>query len=191
MYVQVKNKAFNEKHFLAIPDHTPFPTHLEQLEDIELGEGMVNFESPLQNGGRSKHDEHDSTEVLPLGELLQDAEQVDGGEEVTPAESLVGGATLPDVGVLHVDRIECTAGEIQGGDVVASGHVLADILVEELEHERDAVGKDQVLTQILKLVDVVHFEVLEEEKKGGRDGLHNHLLVAVHVHRHLARLLRG
>jgi hypothetical protein len=52
--------------------------------------------------------------------------------------------------------------EVKTGEVIPRGYVLADVLVEEFEHERDAVGKDEVLAHILKLVDVVDFEVLEE-----------------------------
>lgn len=61
-------------------------------------------------------------------------------------------------------------------------------MVEELEDEGDAVGKDQVLRHELKLVDVVEAEVLEEEEQSGRDRLHQHLLVAVDVHAQLHAL---
>ena len=60
-------------------------------------------------------------------------------------------------------------------------------MVEKLEHERNAVGKDEMLTHVLKLVDVVDFEVFEEEQEGGRDGLHDDLLVPIDINRNLKK----
>jgi len=128
---------------------------------------MVHLQGSLQDGGRAEHDQHHSPEVLPLGQLLQDAQEVDGGEQIAPAEAFVGGAALSNVGKLCVDRIEDTVREIQSGKVVPCGHVLAHVLVEELEHKGDAVGKDEVLAQIFKLVDVVDLKMLEQQQEGG------------------------
>lgn len=108
---------------------------------------------------------------------------------------------------------------VLGSDV---GH---DVLIEELEDERDAVGKHQVLGHVLKLrpktrqaaeqaapaltpsaacspgklcpvkvptpahlVDVIQFEVLEEQQQDSRDGLDNDLFVAIHIHPQLHTL---
>ena len=71
------------------------------------------------------------------------------------------------VGELSILRREDTVGEVECGEVVPCCHVLADILVEELEYERDAVGEDQVLPHVLKLVHVVHLEVFQQQQEDG------------------------
>lgn len=93
---------------------------------------------------------------------------------------------------------------------VFSCDIRHDVLVEELQNEGDAVGKDQMLSHVLKLrdksdssvrgnkettdsrkggcyvcgrdlVDVVEFEVFQEQQQDGRDGLHDDLLVSIDV----------
>lgn len=71
---------------------------------------------------------------------------------------------------------------VLGSDV---GH---DVLIEELQDQRDAVGKYQVLGHVLKLVDVVQFEVLEQQQQHSRNGLNDDLFVAVHIHPQLHAL---
>lgn len=75
--------------------------------------------------------------------------------------------------------------EVETSEIIPRSYVLTDVLVEELEDERDAVGKDEVLAHVLKLVDVVDLEVLEEEEKSGRDRLHDDLLVTIDINRYL------
>ena len=84
--------------------------------------------------------------------------------------------------------VENTIGEVERGEVISSRDVLHHVLVEELEHEWDTVGKDEVLAHVLELVDVVHFQVLQEEQQNGRNRLHDDLLVAVDVQRDLGGL---
>ena len=85
-------------------------------------------------------------------------------------------------------RIENAVGKVESGKVVSSGDVLTDVLVEKLEHERYTVGKDEMLTHVLKLVDVVHLKVLQEEEESGGNGLDDDLLVSVDVNRYLSGL---
>ena len=89
---------------------------------------------------------------------------------------------------LRILRREHAVGEVERGEVIPSGHILTHILVEELEHEWNTICKHQVLPHILKLVDVVHLEVLQQEQQGGRNGLHDHLLVSVDVQSDLVGL---
>ena len=127
--------------------------------------------------------------MLPLGQLLQDPDQVDAGEEVAPAVARVCGRALYDVtGRVHVLRVEDAVGEIQRGEVVSSGDVLHHVLVEELENKRYAVGEDEVLAHVLELVDMVHLEVLQKEEEYGRNGFYDDLLMPVDIQRHLGRL---
>lgn len=51
--------------------------------------------------------------------------------------------------------------KVEAGEVVSRGNVLTDVLVEEFEYEWYTVGKDKVLTHVLKLIDVVDLEMLE------------------------------
>ena len=83
------------------------------------------------------------------------------------------------------------AGVVQQGDVVLAADVGHDVLVEELQHQGDAVGEDQVLGHELELVNVVDLEVLEEQEKDGGDGLDDDLLVSVHVYPELHGLHDG
>ena len=76
-------------------------------------------------------------------------------------------------------------GKVETGEIIPRGNVLTDVLVEELEDKRDAVGEDEVLAHVLKLVDVVDFEVLEEKKERGGDRLDDDLLVTVDINRYL------
>lgn len=75
-----------------------------------------------------------------------------------------------------------------GNSPVLGLHVSHDVLVEELEDEWDAVGKDQMLRHELKLVDMVEAEVFEEQQQCGGDSFHQNLLVAVDIHAKLHAL---
>ena len=50
--------------------------------------------------------------------------------------------------------------EIEPGEVVPCGDILTHVLVEKLEHEWDTISKDEMLSHVLKLVDVVDLEML-------------------------------
>ena len=83
---------------------------------------MPHLEGALQDRSRAKHHQHDGAEVLPLGELLQDAHQVDAGEEVPPAVARVRGGALHDVaGGVHVLWVSDVSG--QAVEPVYCGHL--------------------------------------------------------------------
>ena len=44
--------------------------------------------------------------------------------------------------------------------LIFSANVGHNVLIEEFQYERDAVGKNQMLRHELELVNVVHFQVL-------------------------------
>lgn len=125
---------------------------------------VSHLQRSLENLCRPKYDQHHRPKVLPLCQLLQNPDQVYAAEEIPPTVSSVGRRALGNVrDSLGILWIENAMWEVQSSEVVSRSHVLTDVLVEKLEHERDAVGKDEMLTHVLKLVDVVDFEVFEEE----------------------------
>ena len=71
---------------------------------------------------------------------------------------------LTDISLLNIDGEEHTSWEIQCREIIPCGHILIDILVEELQHKWNTIGKHQMLPQIFELVNMVDFEVLEEEQ---------------------------
>ncbi len=46
--------------------------------------------------------------------------------------------------------------------LVLSTYIRHDVLIEEFQYKRDAIGEHQVLRHKFKLVDVVQFEMLEK-----------------------------
>lgn len=56
---------------------------------------MPDFECSLEYGRRAEHHQHNSSKVFPLGQLLEDAQEVDGSEEVPPAETIICGRAVP------------------------------------------------------------------------------------------------
>ena len=58
--------------------------YLQQFQDVDLHQRVADFQCSFQDGGRAEHHQHDRSEVLPLCQLLEDANQVDTGEEVSP-----------------------------------------------------------------------------------------------------------
>ena len=177
---------------------------LEQLQDVQLEEGVPHLEGPLQDRSGAEHDHDHRATVLPLRELLEYAHQVDAGEEVAPTVPLVRGRAgfgpspnfsshHPHQGRVHAPLpprwVEDAVGKVHRGVVAPRRDVLSHgLLVEELEDEGDAVGKDELLADKLKLVYVVQLEVLQEEKQDGRHGLDDDLLVPADIQGHLGRL---
>jgi len=51
--------------------------------------------------------------------------------------------------------------EVNSQHSVLSRDVRSDVLIEELENERNTVSEDEMLTHVLKLIDVIEFEVFE------------------------------
>ena len=104
--------------------------------------------------------------MFPLGELVEDPEKVDAARHVPPAEHR---------GVPHLQRLsrqlglfpDHTAGVVKQSDVVLAPDVRHDILVEELQHQGDAVSEHKVLRHELKLVNVIDLEMLEKEQQNG------------------------
>ena len=125
--------------------------------------------------------------VLPLCQLVQNPQQVDTACHVSPTENR---------DIANLKGFCCqlwlfsndTAGKVQEGNVVLAANVSHDVLVEELENEGNAVGKDQVLRHELELVDVVDLEVLQKEEENGRYSFDNDLLVSVYIDSKLHRL---
>ena len=147
---------------------------------------VSNLQRSLENLCRPEHDQHHRPKMLPLCQLLQNPDQIDTTEQVPPTVAPVRRRTLSNVRhSLSVLWIEHAVGEIKTGEIIPRGNVLTDVLVEELENEGDAVGEDEVLAHVLKLVDVVDFEVLEEKEESGGDRLHDDLLVTVDINRYL------
>ena len=71
--------------------------------------------------------------------------------------------------------------EIECGEVIPRSNVLAHILIEELEDERNTIREHQVLAHVLKLVDVVDLKVFQQQQQSGRYCLDNDLLMPVDV----------
>ena len=151
-----------------------------------LHHGVSNLQRSLENLRRPEHHQHHRPKMLPLCQLLQNPDQVDTTEQIPPTVPSVRRRTLRNVRhSLSVLRIEHAVGEVETGEIIPRGNVLTDVLIEELEDERDAVGEDEVLAHILKLVDVVDLEVLEEEKESGGDCLHDDFLMTIDINRYL------
>lgn len=55
------------------------------LSDLKEKSDDVYLEGPFQDGGRLEHNKHHDPRVLPLAQLVQDAEEVGAGEHVPPA----------------------------------------------------------------------------------------------------------
>lgn len=70
---------------------------------------------------------------------------------------------------------------IQLNSRILRSNVANDILIKELQHQRNTIRKDQVLGHVLKLVDVVQLKVLQVEQQDRRDGFDNNLLVAINI----------
>ena len=104
--------------------------------------------------------------MLPLGEFVEDPQQVDAAGHVPPAV---------DGGVPHLQRLCCqlgllpddAAGEVEESDVVLAANVGHDVLIEKLQHQRDAIGEDQVLRHELELINVVDLEMFQEKEEDG------------------------
>jgi len=155
--------------------------HLEQLERVQLQHDLLDAQDLLEDGRRLEDDEHHDPGALVLGELVQDAQQVDAGEDVAPPDSRRV-AVLELLGVQLGLLADHAVGKVQVHVAVLGLDEAGDVQVEELEDERHAVGEQQVLARELELVDVVDLEVLEHEEQDGRDGLDEDLLVAVRVY---------
>lgn len=56
-----------------------------------------------------------------------------------------------------------------------------DVLIEELEDQRYAVGKHELLSHVLKLENMVDLEMLQQKQEYPRNGLDDDLLMPVHV----------
>jgi len=46
---------------------------------------VSNFQCTLQDGSGAEDNQHDCSEVFPLGQFLENANQVDAWKEITPA----------------------------------------------------------------------------------------------------------
>ena len=104
--------------------------------------------------------------MFPFSEFIENPEKIDTTGHVPPAE---------DRRVPHLQSLrrqlwlfsDDTTGIVQEGDVVLAPDVGHDVLVEELQHQGDAVGKHQVLGHELKLVNVIDLEMFEKEQQDG------------------------
>ncbi|KAH9409200.1 hypothetical protein TYRP_023704 [Tyrophagus putrescentiae] len=74
-----------------------------------------------------------------------------------------------------------TVGKVESGDSVASSDKVGHLLTDKLDDQGNAVGKHQLLTDVLKLVDVVQLVVLQQQQQNRRDGLDDNLLVPIEV----------
>ena len=118
--------------------------------------------------------------MLPLGEFVEDPQQVDAAGHVPPAV---------DGGVPHLQRLRCqlgllpddAAGEVEESDVVLAANVGHDVLVEELQHQRNTVSKDEMLRHELKLIDVVDLEMLQQKQEDSGARLNDDLLISVNA----------
>lgn len=54
--------------------------HFQQLQHVQLHQRMTNFERSLQYGRRLEHHQHHDARMLPFGEFVQDAQQIDARE---------------------------------------------------------------------------------------------------------------
>lgn len=54
--------------------------------------------------------------------------------------------------------------------------VRENVVVEELQNDRDAVGEDQVLADVFELINVIDFQVLQKQQENGRHCLDDHFL---------------
>ena len=66
-----------------------------------------------------------------------------------------------------------------------------NVLVEKLQNQRNAVGKDQVLRHEFELVDVIQLEMFQQQQQDGGHGLDQNLLVPIDVDAQLHRLQNG
>lgn len=64
---------------------------------------------------------------------------------------------------------------------ILGSNISSDILVEEFQHKRDAIGENQVLRNELKLIYVIYFGVLQKKQDYGGDRLHDNFLVTSNV----------
>ncbi|KAH9393486.1 hypothetical protein TYRP_021829 [Tyrophagus putrescentiae] len=74
-----------------------------------------------------------------------------------------------------------TVGKVESGDGVASSDKVGHLLTDKLDDQGNAIGKHQLLTDVLKLVDVVQLVVLQQQQQNRRDGLDDNLLVTIEV----------
>ena len=49
--------------------------------------------------------------------------------------------------------------------LVFGAYVSHDVLVEEFQHQRNAIGENQMLRHEFELVNMIHFEVLEQQQQ--------------------------
>lgn len=72
--------------------------------------------------------------------------------------------------------------------LVFGANVGHNVLIEEFEYEWDAVCKYQVLRHELELVNMIHFQVLQEKQQDGGYGFYQDFLVSIHVNTQFHRL---
>lgn len=54
-------------------------------------------------------------------------------------------------------------------------------MIEEFQHQRNAIGKHQMLWHKLKLIDVIDFQVFQVQQQNGRNCFDDNLFVTIHV----------
>ena len=74
-----------------------------------------------------------------------------------------------------------TVKKVESGNSVSSSDKVGHLLTDKLDDQGNAVGKHQLLADVLKLVDVVQLVVLQQQQQNRRDGLDDNLLVPIEV----------
>ena len=116
--------------------------------------------------------------MLPFRELVEHSQEVDAACHISPAEN----RNITNLRKTHDSRLSMrnpnlkglccqlrlfsnyTARKVQKSNVVLAANVSHDVLVEELQHQGDAVSEYKVLGHELKLVDVVNLEMFEKQQ---------------------------